>query len=68
MNKTVYQCLAVTKIVMYECSYDYIKRKCGKKNHKCCYMDTDSSIVQVITKDIYVDIAKNVEIWFYNSI
>ena len=39
-----------------------------KKNHKCCYMDTDSSIVQVITKDIYVDIAKNVEIWFYNSI
>ena len=31
-------------------------------------MDTDSSIVQVITKDIYVDIAKNVEIWFYNSV
>lgn len=31
MNKTVYQCLAVTKIVMYECSYDYIKPKCGKK-------------------------------------
>lgn len=31
MNKTVYQCLVVTKIVMYECSYDYIKVKCGKK-------------------------------------
>ena len=31
MNKTVYQCLAVTKIVMYECSYDYINPKCGKK-------------------------------------
>ena len=44
------------------------KSEVWKKNHKCCYMDTGSSIVQVITKDIYVDIAKNVEIWFYNSI
>ena len=51
MNKLVYLGLAIldlSKTVMYELWYDYVKRKYGK-NVKFCYMDTDSFIVLVKT-------------------
>ena len=58
MNKLVYLCpsiLAISKLVMYEFWYDYVKPKYGEKV-KLCYMDIDSFMVYIKTKDIYLDI------------
>ena len=66
MNKPVYLGflrLDLSKIVMYQFWYDYIKPKYGQKV-KLCYMDTYSFIVYVKTDDIYKDIAEDVETRF----
>ena len=66
MNKPVYLGLSIldlSKTVMYEFWYDYVKPKCGE-NAKLCYMDTNSFIVHVKTEDIYKDIAEDVETRF----
>ena len=63
MNKPVYLRLSIldlSKIVIYEFWYDYIKLK-HAENVKPFYMDTDSFIVHVKTDDIYKDIAEDVE-------
>ena len=63
MNKSVYLGLSIlelSKILMYEFWYDYVKPKYGEKA-KLCYMDTDSFIVYIKTDDIYKDIAEDVE-------
>ena len=63
MNKPVYLGLSIlelSKILMYEFWYDYVKPKYGKKA-KLCSKDTDSFIVYIKTDDIYKDIAVNVE-------
>ena len=49
MNKPVYLGLSVlelSKILMYELWYDYVKPKYDEKT-KLCYMDTDSFIVYI---------------------
>ena len=49
MNKPVYLGLSVlelSKILMYEFWYDYVKPKSDEKR-KLCYMDTDSFIVYI---------------------
>ena len=51
---------------MYEFLYDYIKPKYGEKS-KLCYVDTDSFIVYIKADDIYIDIAEDLKIRFYNS-
>ena len=54
MNKPVYLGLSIldlSKTVMYEFWYDYVKPKYGE-NTKLFYMDTESFIVQVKTEDI----------------
>ena len=51
---------------MYEFWYDYVKPKYGEKA-KLCYMDTDSFIVHVKAKDIYKDIAEDIEQRFDTS-
>ena len=69
MNKPVYLGLSIlelSKILMYEFWYDYVKPKYGE-NAKLCYMDTDSFIVHVKTDDIYKDIAEDVETRFDTS-
>ena len=69
MNKTVYLGLSVlhlSKTVMYEFWYDYVKSKYGE-NAKLCYVNTDSFIVHVKTADIYKDIAEEVETRFDTS-
>ena len=69
MNKPVYLGLSIldlSKTVMYEFWYDYIKTKYGGKS-KLCYIDTDSFIVHVKTHDIYKDIARDVETRFDTS-
>ena len=69
MNKPVYlgqAILDLSKIVMYEFHYDYMKPKYGE-NLKLCYMDTDSLMYHIKTKDFYEDIAKDVETRFNPS-
>ena len=52
--------LELSKIVMYEIWYDYIKLKYREKA-KLCYMDTDSFIACIKTEDIYEHVAEDVE-------
>ena len=69
MNKAVWLGLSIldlSKTVMHEFWYDYVKPKYGE-NAKLCYLDTDSFIVHVKTDDIYKYIAKDVEKRFGNS-
>ena len=69
MNKPAYLGLSIldlSKTVIYEFWYDYVKPKYGE-NAKLCYMDTDSFVVHVEADDIFKDIAENVEKWFETS-
>ena len=53
INKPVYLALSIldlSKTLIYEFWYDYVKIKYGE-NVKRCYMDTDSFIVHVKTED-----------------
>ena len=62
MNKPVYLgllILEISKTLMYEFWFDYIKPK-YKQNAKLCYMDTNSFIINR-TEDFYGDIINNVE-------
>ena len=58
--------LDISKTIMYEFWYDYLKPKYGDKI-KLCYMDTDSFIFDVETEDFYKDISKDVKRWFDTS-
>ena len=63
MNKSIYlglSILDISKITMYEFWYDQVKIKYEDKA-RLCYMDTDSFIVNIKTKDFYKDIAENVK-------
>ena len=67
MNKPVYLGLSIldlSKTVMFEFWYDYVKPKIYGENLKLYYMDTDSFIVHVKTDGIYKDIAEDVETRF----
>ena len=69
MNKPIYlglSILDISKILMYEFWYDYMKPKYGN-DVKLCYMDTDSFIMNIKTEDVYKDIANDVEKWFDTS-
>ena len=62
MNKPNYLGLSIldlSKTVIYEFQYDYVKSNYGEKA-KLCYVDADSFIVQIKTNDISKDIAKDV--------
>ena len=70
MNKPV--CLGqatldLSKIVMYEFHYDYMKHKYADDKLTLCYMDTDSLIYDVQMDDFYKDIANDVESRFSTS-
>ena len=58
--------LKLSKTLMYEFWYGYVKPKYGEKV-KLFYMDTDSFIVYIKTDDNYKDIAENVESRFDTS-
>ena len=69
MNKAIYlglSILDISKILMYEFWYDYMKPKYND-NVKLCYMDTDSFIMNIKTSDFYKDIANDVEKRFDTS-
>ena len=69
MNKPIYlglSILEISKIIMYEFWYDYMKKKYGDMV-KLCYMDTDSLIMNIKTKKFYKDITRDVEERFDTS-
>ena len=69
MNKPIYlglSILEISKLLMHEFWYDYMKPKYGD-NIKLCYMDTDSFIMNIKTEDFYKDIANDVEKRFDTS-
>ena len=78
MKKPVYlgqAILDLSKIVMYEFHYDYMKPKYDGENFclrgtpclKLCYMDTDSLVYEIKTEDFYADIADDVPARFDTS-
>ena len=69
MIKPVYLVLSVlklSKILIYEFWYNYVKPKCGEKT-KLYYVDTDSFIEYIKIDYIYKDVAEDVDIRFDNS-
>ena len=69
MNKTVYlgmSILDISKTLIYEFWYDYVKPKYND-NAKLCYMDTDSFVIHIKTEDFFEDINSDVERWFDTS-
>ena len=69
MNKPTYLGLSISeisKILMYEIWYDYLKPKYGD-NVKLCYMDTHRFITYIKTEDFYKDIADDIECKFDTS-
>ena len=69
MNNPVYlgmSILDISKTLMYEFWYGYIKPKYGDRT-EFSYMDTDSFVVHILTEDFYRNIANDVERWFDTS-
>ena len=70
MTKPVYlgqAILDLSKMVMYEFHYDYMLPKYGGNCLQLCYMDTDSFVYHIKTKNFYKDIAGDVEKRFDTS-
>ena len=69
MNKPIYlgqAILDISKTLMYEFWYDYIKPMYGDKV-KLCYMDTDSFVIMIERDYFFKDINNDVEKWFDTS-
>ena len=69
MNKPIYLGLSIldtSKITVYEFWYDYVKNKYDSRAN-LCYMDTDSFVIDIKTKDFYKDIAMDVKERFDTS-
>ena len=69
MNKPIYlglSILDISKILMYEFWYDYMKPKYGN-DLKLCYMDTESFVMNIKTSDFYKDIGNDVDKRFDTS-
>ena len=58
--------LNISKTLMYEFWYAYMKLKYGD-NVKLCYKNTDSLIINIKTENFYQDIASDVETKFHTS-
>ena len=69
MNKPIYLrlcILEISKIIMHEFWYDYVKNKYGNKV-RLCYTDTDSFVINIKTNDFYKDISQDVNERFDTS-
>ena len=69
MNKPIYlgqAILDISKTLMYEFWYHYIKPK-YRDNARLCYMDTDSFIINIKTENFYRDIANDAKEWYDTS-
>ena len=69
MNKPIYlgqAVLDISKTLMFEFWYDYLKPMYGDKI-RLCYTDTDSFIMHIKTEDFYKDISADVDKRFDTS-
>ena len=69
MNKPIYlglSILEISKTLMYEFWYDYMKSKYND-NVRLCYMDTDSFTMNIKTNDFYKDISDDLDNRFDTS-
>ena len=69
INKPIYSgqaLLDLSKTLMFEFWYDYLKPMYGDK-FRLCYTDTDSFIMHIKTDDFYKDISADVGKWFDTS-
>ena len=69
MNKSIYlglSILQISKIIIYEFWYDYMKKNYGDMV-MLCYTDTKSLVVTIKKKDFYKDIAQDVQERFDTS-
>ena len=69
MNKSIYlgqAILDISKTLMYEFWYHYIKPK-YRDNARLCYMDTDSFIINIKTENFYRDVANDAKEWYDTS-
>ena len=67
MNKPIYlgqAILDLSKIVIYEFHYDYMKQKYNGNKLQLCYTDTDSLVYRINTEDFYADITDDVQTRF----
>ena len=58
--------LELSKVLMYEFRYDYVKPKYGEKAN-LCYMDTVRFIIYIKADDIYKNIPEDLETRFDTS-
>ena len=69
MSKPIYLGMAIldiSKTLIYEFWYDYIKPK-FQDRAKLCFMDNGSFIIHIKTEGFYEDLANDVEKWFDTS-
>ena len=58
--------LSLSKVLMHEFHYDYIKNKNDNKS-KLLFTDTDSLMYEIRTDDLYEDFSSNKEIFDFNN-
>ena len=58
--------LDISKTLMYEFWYDYVKPKYNDKAN-LWYMDTDRFVINIFTEYFFEDISNDIERWFDTS-
>ena len=58
--------LKLSKVLMYEFYYDYIKNKYGN-NSELLFTDTDSLMYEIKTEDVYKDFSNEKEMFIQLS-
>ena len=58
--------LDLSKVLMYEFHYDYIKNKYGN-NSKLLFTDADSLLYEIKIRDVYEDFSKDKEMFDFSS-
>ena len=58
--------LELSKVLMYEFNFDYIKSKYSN-NSRLLSADTDRQIYEIKTEDIYEDFSNNKEMFDYSN-
>ena len=69
LNKPAYigmYMLELRKVLIYEFHYDYIKNKCDNKS-KPLFTDTDSSMYEIKTEDVYEDFSSNKKMFDFSN-
>ena len=69
LNKPAYNgmcILELSKVLMYEFHYDYIKNKYGTRS-RLLFTDTDSLMYEIKTEDIYEDLSSNKKMFDFSN-